>query len=700
MLIRWLFVRPVRDRVGDASRLGWVAAALMAGGGLIGSDAAGQPLSCPVETPIVDPSVVNPMPPGGGSNTRLAADLGAIADSIASAVERLDGDRLPQVDASQAAVVSAMRRADQYIRDHSSPQVYRQWVDYLQWDELSELIEADAKTSKLGPAAVQLRFRLIGLTPGLDRPVLRDLRDDLGVYIAALRFTRADRTVELLTRRMEATAESIRESIDEDGAIVPSADIAAEITELALLLRDANQVPQLREALRRRLRFANVAVVVRESIFRDIARRPVNRPSPVDQCILGTRVIGDAVLNGVITADLKPARDAVGLTVTLDGTFNSNNTGYNGPVRLRTLGSGIVRASRSVQLTRQGSQLGPPIVAASLDSRVVGIETDRRLFSRLIRRVASKRVGEQKPAADAIAVARLKQQIADQFAQQTAEALQLDPPQVDGQIRPWLEGLDLPLPPRRLNSTENEVIVDATFSDDERLAAAIQRPPARDGEIAIQVHESLVLNASTTVLAGRTMTRTELERLVARTGFSSTADDADRDARNRRDVAPGGMIDAVGDGEADDDEDDDDDDDDEEDFEVTFDRTRPIIFEAREGAVRLGIRVSRFRQGNRNLRKLLEVFAVYEPQSQPDGSVVLVRRGSGKVDFPGTERLGIPETGVRNIIRKRIADVFPQRLLTRTLTVPTTVQVSALAGRSFRPSSVRAEMGWLTIGLR
>ena len=70
-------------------------------------------------------------------------------------------------------------------------------------------------------------------------------------------------------------------------------------------------------------------------------------------------------------------------------------------------------------------------------------------------------------------------------------------------------------------------------------------------------------------------------------------------------------------------------------FELEFARLRPIIFEARDQTIKLGIRGARFTQGKRTIRQTLEITANYQPARMADGTSVLVRQGDVEVDFPG-----------------------------------------------------------------
>jgi hypothetical protein len=172
------------------------------------------------------------------------------------------------------------------------------------------------------------------------------------------------------------------------------------------------------------------------------------------------------------------------------------------------------------------------------------------------------------------------------------------------------------------------------------------------------------------VLAGRTFTESRLRELLRQAGFPEPPTGP---AEADQDDAP---------------------------FEIDFSRIRPIIFEARDQTVRLGVRGTRFGQGGRELKRPMEITAVYVPAADDAGRLVLARQGEVNVDFPGQARLTLAQAGLRGTIKKKFADVFPDVLLQKPVVVPETARIDTLRGRVFRPSMIAAQDGWLSIGIR
>jgi hypothetical protein len=188
-------------------------------------------------------------------------------------------------------------------------------------------------------------------------------------------------------------------------------------------------------------------------------------------------------------------------------------------------------------------------------------------------------------------------------------------------------------------------------------------------DLTVQVHESLVNNTVGAVLADRTLTQSELRRLAERGGRGKpAASDETNEAE-------------------------------EPDFEIDFDANRPIIFEPRDGRLRVGIRGTRFAQGARELKRPLEVVAEYRPLETESGRVVLERVGEVEINFPGRRRLSVSEAGLRGSIKQGFADAFPARLMDQPWTLPEDFAVAALRGMSLVPRYFDARDGWLSLGV-
>ncbi len=584
---------------------------------------------------------------------QLVSDMRASAD-------QLDATRIPELEVSKQDFLFRVAELHQFLQTATTPENYDAWLEYFEFDPLIKAIDAGESPATIWREAQSLQHRLIGIAPGLEVSQVRAVRDAVNQLIPAVRYRDREKSVALIGRQLNALATRF-----EQLASVPSIDDAAASNLILGILDDANQDVPAVETLRRLYSHPNAAVWIGESLVQQVVGRPVDeRNKPVNDNILGTRIVGKANLNGVVQANLLPATNAVRMQITLTGHVSSDNIGYNGPVRLRTKGYAGICVTRTVNASESGFVFEPTYTDANLQTEINAIEHPLRL----VRRIAWRKARQTKPLADKIAKARMQQRLGDEFDQATRETASAAPPDPLARVRPMLQRLELPEPARALNSTDDAIVVHSIFRRTDQVGSPVSPPPFPTRyDAVIQLHESALDNAFGHLLAGRTMNEGQMNQLLADAGRPLPA------AEEKQDEPP---------------------------FEIDFAKVRPIVFEARDHALRVGIRGTRFATGRRELKRPLEITAQYTAATTEDGVAILTREGDVQVDFPGNRRLTISQAGLRRTIEEKFADVFPTILLDRPLEVPADVPLPAMRGRVFRPRLVTANDGWLTIAIR
>ncbi|KAA5542184.1 hypothetical protein FYK55_15375 [Roseiconus nitratireducens] len=607
--------------------------------------------------------------PGARATAQFTpAERESLSEAARRSADQLQADRIDDVDASKQAFLQAVENLRDYLGRSTDPENAEAWLQYLKIPPVLEAIDSDADESSLVGDVIEVEQKATALHPGLELDAVRRLRSAAQRYGNSLRFRRKDRTIEALSKQLDAFADKWQAT-----DAVPDPDDLTTLRLLLDLLERMNQDVALRDEARQLFGKSNMQLTVDGSMVQRLINRPVHQPSPVRDCILGTTIVGDALLTGNVTATLLPSIGSVRLQLNLDGTVNTNNIGYNGPVRLRTTGVGQVQASRVLSVDEAGIALEPVQSSAALATRIHAIEHPLRL----VRKIAWKRAAQQKPQADAIAQRHMADRVAKSFAQQTASTAARPAPDFLSGVTPLLRRLDIQEPPRTIGSTSHTVFFNTTIGDSDQLAAPLAAPPiTKQHDLTLQIHESVINNTLGTILAGRTMTRSQLAAMMRRArGDDGAGSGDDSEASTEEDAE------------------------DEEEFEIDFDRSRPVVFEAREGTLRIGIRGTRFAQGRRSLQRPLEVVATYRPIRDDTGRVQLERVGEAEINFPGTKRLSVAQAGLRGSIQKGFAKAFPDVLMNKAWVVPQTVSMPALRGREFVPRLFETQEGWLTLGV-
>ncbi|TWT82506.1 hypothetical protein CA13_39690 [Planctomycetes bacterium CA13] len=588
-------------------------------------------------------------------------DRARLVSQIEYSKNQIVAERFPDLETAKQEVLRRSNIVRGVMQTQTSKANGQEWLDYLEMAPITTAINDDASAAKLAYAAFDLRHRLVGNARGLEISVIRHLRDSVEDLISAIRFRDADKSVIQFQKQLDSLVERI-EVLDR----VPSAEDAAAIAAIVGLIDESGQAKEVVGVMKDVFGRPNVTVLVGEPIVQKLVNRAVNESKPVRDCILGTRIVGTAYTNGVVTANLLPSIGSARIQVALAGHVTTKSFGYNGPVRLRTTGNGDYSAWRTLNVNEQGVTLEPAVATAVLNTQIDAIE--HRL--RIVRRIAKKKSAEQKPLADRIALRKLEARVKDEFLQETNQASEIKPPDVSGRITPMLRRLSLEEPARLWGSTDEAIFIDATFRRGDQISTVVSKPPINAAyDVAVQFQESVVDNTLGPLLAGRTVKESEINQLLSRTDQQAVAKNSD-------------------------------DDDEATSFELDFARVQPIVFEARDGAVRLGLRGTRFAEGKRELKVAMEITAMYRPARMQDGRMVLLRDSEVDVDFPGRKKLSVSQSGLKRNIQKKFTEAFPETLLHRKIEIPATVKVDALRGREFRPTYIDARDGWLTIAVQ
>ncbi|WP_345684045.1 hypothetical protein [Novipirellula caenicola] len=567
-------------------------------------------------------------------------------------------DRFPDLQKAKQDVAEKIESVRQFMLAQRSQSNGQAWLDYLDLDPLADALQSDS-LSELARTAIDTRFRLIGNIEGLEMSSLTRLRSSIEQLLAAIRFRDGEKAAEQLSKQLDSLAERI-EAMDK----VPSAEDAAALSALVSLLEESQQARGVVASIREVFGRANVAIFVGESAIQQAVNRDVNRSRPIRDCILGTRIVGEAYTTGFVTANLLPSIGAARIQVSLNADVSTRSTGYNGPVKLRTLGNAHVTATRTLNINESGVTMDAAYATASLNTDITSIEHKLKI----VRRIARKKAAEQKPKADRIAVERLRQQVGEEFVQQTSEAGGMQTPNISERIGPTLSRLSLVDPARLWGSTDDSLFVDATLRRNDQISTTVSRPPITVSyDAAIQIQESVVDNALGPFLAGRTVNEATINELLAEAGRPVEKQEGENT---------------------------------EPPFEIDFARLQPIVFEARDGAIRFGIRGTRFAQGERELKVPMEITATYRPAMTPEGHAILIRDADVNVDFPGRKRLSVSQAGLKRTIQNRFDEVFPESLLQREIEVPQTVEIDAIRGQRYRVHHIDSRDGWLTIAVR
>lgn len=572
---------------------------------------------------LVPPKLIQPKP-----IAPHIVNLTGLRASIERARSSLIAHRLPKPDEARQRLVAEMKIFEAYLGGPDSTNA-QAWFKFLKWSDLQEQVAAKEPDLRiLNDVAKSFRQNV----KGFEYSPYLSMRTSIEKYIDAERFgANSTSTLKALDSRLSdllALIESSSELSDQQRA--------RELGLTARYLASSNQTPELISAIRGYYSQPNLRVSVPESMVNRALSRPVNQPNPVDECVLGTRVLGNSFISGNVFADLIPQNNGISVRLNLAANFSSDNVGYNRGVKVYTTGSSPVHASKQITIGPSGTFSQPAVASTNLQTQINSIEHRFRL----VRRIASRKAAQQKPEANAIGQYRLQSRLAQQFNDQIEQQLQKSNVRLDAlnQNRVEMTRLGLPQPTWGVQSTDSQVIAHFKEVDSLQFAAPAGVPiSSSSNEIVAEVHQSLPINIAETVLSARTVHSWEMDDLVG---------------QYTEDVPAELIKESQG-----------------EPWSVTFVEHNPLEIEFEDGLVTASLRISKLARGPQELRDTVTVSAGYKPIVS-NGLLMFERQGEVNLDFAKSPR-GLRAVALRTFFKGKFDKLFVERSKARSLTIPT-----------------------------
>jgi hypothetical protein len=559
-----------------------------------------------------------------------------------------------RVHKAKSRLASAARRLSAYL--DAGGKNGAAWKRYLKWDALQNQLQPAAELDL--NSLVDVYRRLTDDYAGLELSVFSQLADPLEQYIDLAAMTALPEPADQYRRTLDEIAGSLERYAEK-----PLADDHASIGERLGWFEGSGQAPRLVLAVRKLHSRPNLYLQASSRLLSAGMSRPVDRVDPFRDVILGTRTTGSTHTRAHVDVRLIPSSNRAVLETVLTGHSTSDTVGRNGPVRIYSNGWTQISANKRLLVDEHGIEAMPASSRATTSTHVRDIATQKRCLSGLVRRVAWKRVRQQKAQAESIAARRAEKRInrrVDSEAHGPIAKAQ------DGFLnqfrRPLLRRHEFPQL-LHFSSCDRNMYIKALQANRFQLGAPTN-PPEIEGDFDIQarIHESLINNLAAGLIAGRTYTRDDVER-EAQEWFGKLPESLKRD-------------------------------DDEEPWSITFARRQPVSVEFADRGVKITVRGSRYTAGE-NSYQSMNVTALYSLERTPQGSR-LVRQGDLEIlpprFVPGTSRLSAQEVALRTLLTKRFGKLFEPQIERHGLELPGNWR---RAGK-LRLQHLDSQSGWLT----
>lgn len=581
------------------------------------------------------------------------------APSLAAAVLASESNFRPITDAdvakSKAAFQAAATKLDAYLTGSNGAA----WKKYLQWADLQTQLKAEKPDLEL---LANLYRKLTADQVGLEMPVFANVADALEQYVNDLS-ARDDKMQEQFAEQLKGLAAALEQYSKE-----PNDDAAQAIGSRLGWLESRRQVPALVRALRTQLSRSNLQVVASERLVGAGIKQSLDEVTPVRDYILGTRITGDGHLVGKVTVELVPSNQNAKLDTMLSGVVNSRTVGVNGPATIHSNGTTAIAGRKRIVINDLGFSSYPATATANTNTQVTGIGG-----SRIVQRVASRRIGEQQGQAERIAADhaadRVRERMDEQVNQQMAEAHTNFQKKVRNPLIRRRE-----LPDLTFRTTSDNLLVDLLAANRNQIAAPTAPPEIKvKNDLGVQVHESAINNLAASLFGGVTLEEEDLQKRVVEMRGSlpdSLKSDEQRDP-----------------------------------WSITFARNQPVTVKFTDGGVSITIRGQRYTSGDQEFRAM-NVTADYkvgltEPNAAGIHGIKLVRQGDLTIVPPGEpRRLSGREITLRTLLERRFGKLFEAEVVYDGLILPGNWrQAGILDTKQFDVSGGWAVVAWLESGV-
>lgn len=572
------------------------------------------------------------------------------AVEVANAQKNLDPNRLPDIAQTRLRLDQAMKDLEDFLA--TSPQHQANWLAFLTWNDLKkELKEVAPDQEKL--TQIEKTFRQN--YSGLELLQFTNVRDVLTSYVTALKFS-TDRStaIQIFTNRLSKLSEQLQ---------LPNTtqnfEGTREIGQTIAYLMQGNQADSLVGAVRGQYSRSNARVLISSEFVNARFVKPVNEANPVNEIILGTQLIGQSWLQGWVTPQLIDSSSHAEIRLNLNGSFSSQNIGYNRSVKLHTRGSSSVVACETIALTDAGLvPLNDTASDAMLSSQIDRIEAKLGI----VRKIASKQAAKQKPEADSIAEGRLETRVRKQFHEKLAQQISEANQRIQNPDLTVLARLGLNRPNRTTWSSPQYLALLWKLQGQTQLAAPASCPLVVDPTgVTVQLHESVVTNLLDPVLAGRTLRSTELDTLAPQFGGV-----LGKGLMKQKDEKP---------------------------WAITMAPFHPVEIQLDDSLVTIRIRTKRLDSGDQGVDKAASIEASYKIVLI-DGAIQFERQGDVKIVF--AEQRGSRAATMRGALKKIFEEVLKQKLLDEPVRI--TDRLPSQLNLSL--SSIQVDDGWIQMHLR
>ena len=538
-----------------------------------------------------------------------------------------DGFRpITQVDVNRrrADLTAAVDRLDRYLATGGANG--NNWKRFLRWDEMRAELQRGLNADIDVLDEIQTLYT--SGHAGFEMPVYANVGRALRRYIDTLDTLRNPEARAHYEARIDALASDVEAYLQNPGQ--------ADTHRAGMILGElaaSGQAPRVIEAVRREMSHPNLLIEAGEQFVAAGIADPVNEVGPVTDMILGTRICGTVQTVGYVGAELGNTSQFASIDVLMLGTAYTRTVGYNGPAVIHSTGVTGLGGRKRLILDAYGMRAYPASSNARTRTTITGVNVTANFLPGLVQKIANKRVYQSKSQAEAIAGRRAEARLNTRMDTQSVNLIAQANRDFWTKFRNPL--LRVGAFPERINfnSSGDRLRVLATRADFYQLGAPTRAPQtSAPADVTVRLHQSTVNNFGSTVVAGRTVTRDEIHRLMKTMTGKVPEELQDEEER---------------------------------DWSITFAVEKPIDLAIDDEEVRVTIRGDEYTSGE-NAYPAMNVTARYRLEKNDRGGLRAIRQGELEIyppNFkPGEDQLSSSQQSLKTILERRFGKLFKPEL--------------------------------------
>ena len=532
------------------------------------------------------------------------------------------------------------------------------WKQFLNWDVLTAQFQRGATLDLDGLRTVRNQFS--SGEKGLEHPQFLALRRALQSFIEVAAVSADSNAKGDFEARLDEVIRAL-EAHAKDGSF----DELDKASRALDALENSGRAPAAVAAVRKVYSQPNLSMAATSQLVVAGLERDIDDTMPIRDNIRNTLVVGSGHTIGKLHARLLDAPAQAVFHTEIRGVTHSRTTAFAGPVIVSSTGVTQVRGIKQFQLDADGFHSSPARSEVSTNTRVTGLSTTKRgLVDKLIRHIAWKRMPQEKAKSERIGEEHAEAKFSKRMNEEAGELLSQANARFNDRFRYPLLRMDEFPRVFGFSTTPDSFRFVGLHEGGSRFGAPIA-PPELDGpaDLTMRLHESLVNNMSTALLAGMVLNQARADEITIRV-LGELPDKLQEDDR--------------------------------EPWSVTFAKPNPVTFRVDGDLVELTVRGHQYTAGTKRYDGM-NVTVRYKLACTGHG-IKAERQGELDIlppDFvPGKDTLSTRQQVLRRLLQRRYGKIFEPEMMSKGLT---------LTGRweklgPLHATQMKADRGWIVVG--